>query len=557
MKASRVMDDFRLELRALPPQQTEEDAICKFIKLLKQIKVSDESPVPGSVENFIKALREATKDFSSPLGSPLDFHFGSPLEDFVIPTDQLCEYLRAAMRFWVTELRPLLQARWKEHIGGGCGCHEDERTSGKDEEACLLLAQVTLQLTGGEVKGEMDAKVIDSMRPLVIHLRMLQEMLLCGPCCGEESEPPILDHGALGGLTDDDHLQYLRVDGGRALGGDLSAANAFSITNLRVAAAAGEAVPFQQAIKVNDPAGGDLAQQYPNPRVQKLQGNAVANVVPPSNGMVLTWNQGNAQWEPDDTLTIEEVAVELPTAPFVTISRVPNLKGGLVFQLWFHLDVGDEGTANRRSIPNFTKAMLSIFAERDAQNPAPRFLTPRNYNIQNVPLPRNVFQIEVEKLDIKNDDPLLRFNFHVGKIQLTNPASTALEWIKNRPLKWLGHDGKDTITEFYRNPVQAGYFPVAAGRFRVAGGNALAPAFGSPRATAVPGANNAGLFRLTFDGFHPDNTYIVKGTPIVKVPADGLSAFVVGMVTNNDGIEIQIQPRVPPGGFMLDVHQIL
>jgi hypothetical protein len=560
MKASRIMDDFRLELRASPPKQTEEDAICKFIHLLKQIKVRDESPIPGSIETFINALREATRDLSSLLGSPLDFHFGSPLEDLVISESELCDHLRAAMKFWVTELRPQLQARWKEYVGGGCGCHEDERTLGDDEEGCLLLARVTLQLTGGQVKGEMDAKVSDSMRPLVVHLRMLQEMLLCGPCCGETPEPPIKDHGALTGLEDDDHLQYLLVNGGRALGGNLSAANVFTITNLRPAAANGEAVPFQQAIKVNDLAQADLADQYPNPRVQKIQGNAIKNVTPITDGDVLTWNNGNSEWEPRGlpsvpTTTIEEVAVELPTAPFVTISRLPDSKNRMVFQLWFHVDVGDEATANLREIPAFKTPMLSVFCERDTQG-APPFLTPCKFSVINVPLPRNVFQIEVQKPDDKNTDFLLRFNFHLVKIQLANPASSALAWIKKRPLKWLGHDGEDTITEFYRGAAQIGYIPVAAGRFGSGGGNAIAPSLGRPRATPVQSPNNS-LFRLTFDGFDENNSYIIKGVPIVKAPTDALFTFVVGMNTDNTGIEIQIQPRVPPGGFMLDVHQIL
>src|SRR6185369_13621096 len=41
MAPSRVLDDFRLELRLSPPAQREEDAIRDFVAWLRQIKVSD------------------------------------------------------------------------------------------------------------------------------------------------------------------------------------------------------------------------------------------------------------------------------------------------------------------------------------------------------------------------------------------------------------------------------------------------------------------------------------------------------------------------------------
>ena len=41
----------------------------------------------------------------------------------------------------------------------------------------------------------------------------------------------ITDHGELGGLADDDHLQYLLVDGTRAMAGALDM-GAFAITNV-------------------------------------------------------------------------------------------------------------------------------------------------------------------------------------------------------------------------------------------------------------------------------------------------------------------------------------
>ena len=122
----------------------------------------------------------------------------------------------------------------------------------------------------------------------------------------------ITDHGNLDGLADDDHPQYLRVDGSRALGNNLSAGGN-SITNLRAAAANGEAVPFEQAIKDGDPAGGDLILTYPDPRVRALQGRPVRDANP-VNGQVLAWD-GSA-WRP--------AAPPAPAGEFVT--RLPGVR---------------------------------------------------------------------------------------------------------------------------------------------------------------------------------------------------------------------------------------
>jgi hypothetical protein len=465
MAPSRILDDFRLELRLSPPAQREEDAIHDFVQWLRQIKVSD-APVGGSsLDDFLDAIRAAVQDRSSPLESPPDFLYGSPPQGLVMPAAQLCQYLRAALKLWVVELRPLWQAQWAERTGGGCGCHGDEQAKGQDAEECLLLAALDITLTGGQVATANDVGVNDSKRPFVVHLRMLQEMLLCGPCCGEGcndrtfatvfalddhtlriwihhpvpvtfdssavqleiddnpvtgftitqvapdgsptagglnvfdldlgASPPVplqqlqritikldtlliaesgsparalaealrqgggcypdvmdgvaqvfgvvefpptstsgvTDHGALTGLDDDDHPQYhtdargdlryapinhshnhasltglnaddhpqyLLVNGARALTGDLSAGTN-KVTNLAAATTNGDAVRFEQAIKNGDTAGGDLRNTYPNPRVQALQGRAVAGNAP-SAGDVLAWNSaanaGRGQWEP-------------------------------------------------------------------------------------------------------------------------------------------------------------------------------------------------------------------------------------------------------------------
>lgn len=104
------------------------------------------------------------------------------------------------------------------------------------------------------------------------------------------------DHGALDGLGDDDHLQYLLGDGSRPLSGDLSAAD-HRLTDLAAATAAGDAVRFEQAVKVGDVAGGDLSGIFPDPTVAALQGWAVSDAAP-ATGQLLVFD--GTQWAPAD-----------------------------------------------------------------------------------------------------------------------------------------------------------------------------------------------------------------------------------------------------------------
>jgi hypothetical protein len=93
----------------------------------------------------------------------------------------------------------------------------------------------------------------------------------------------ISHHSNLTGLDVDDHKQYLLVNpGNRALIDELNA-NGQKIINLAVATSPGNAVPFQQAVKVGDNASGDLTGTYPGPQ---LADGAVTNTKVASNANI-------------------------------------------------------------------------------------------------------------------------------------------------------------------------------------------------------------------------------------------------------------------------------
>lgn len=194
--ASRLTDDFSLELRLKPPNQREEDAVRDFVEWLKQIEVTDAVVSSTPLDQFLDAIRAAAAQwFTSPPASPLssppgDFMFGSPPGFIHISSADVCEYMRAAFRLWVTELRPKWIARWQ-----GCAATHFE-TDDQTEEDCVMLAELTVPIVAASpgnwtVADHPPVQVDESRRPLVIHTRMLQEWLLCGcACSGNLSSPP-------------------------------------------------------------------------------------------------------------------------------------------------------------------------------------------------------------------------------------------------------------------------------------------------------------------------------------------------------------------------------
>ena len=194
MADSRVADDFRLELRRDAPVQVEEDALRDFARWLRtNVEVVSTSPPPvaGDDAAWLAALRPAAQawldaaSLSPPMSPPASFStLGDYLADvspaLTVGQDQMCEFLRVAFRFWVTELRPLWMAR---------RCH---RPMYQDQD-CVLLARVEfdVEFVGGsptgawQIVGSPATMLVDeTTRPFLVHLRLLQEWLMCGCECG-------------------------------------------------------------------------------------------------------------------------------------------------------------------------------------------------------------------------------------------------------------------------------------------------------------------------------------------------------------------------------------
>ncbi len=165
---SRWQDDFKLELRFTSPDQREETAVRQFVAWLGQVEVTATGGL--TLTEFEQMLRQAAVT-GSPLDAPFELSFSSPPESIQIPADQVCDYWRAAFRIWVTDLRPLT-------LGNGCG--------DPPAEQCLLLAQLDVplvrELNGAwKVKNLDDIRLNEDQRPYLVHLRLLQEWLACGP----------------------------------------------------------------------------------------------------------------------------------------------------------------------------------------------------------------------------------------------------------------------------------------------------------------------------------------------------------------------------------------
>ena len=180
MAPSRLVDDFRLELRLSPPMQQEEDAIRDFVMWLDQIQVTDAPGTFPTIKQFEDALRAALLPMSSPLNPSTFFH--SPLSQLRVHTAQIGDYLRSAFRIWATEIRPMFHSGWP---GSSCTC-AGETSQGAPPEDCLMLAEVDVPVVNvgpgqnWQVDGTKPTTIDESQRPILLHTRLLQEWMQSG-----------------------------------------------------------------------------------------------------------------------------------------------------------------------------------------------------------------------------------------------------------------------------------------------------------------------------------------------------------------------------------------
>ncbi|MDH5361587.1 MAG: hypothetical protein OEX03_13530, partial [Gammaproteobacteria bacterium] len=179
---TRIADDYELVLSLEPPSQVEEDALRlfqqSFMQLIASINVNN-TPGGLSLANIECLVRNLLEPESPLVCEP-------PLGAMRIRPQDVEPYLRAAMRIWVTEIRPAL-------IDTQRNC-----ANGLVDEACVLLAQINMQVdkVGSNLRVDNASVEVDEYeRPFLLHTRLMQEQWLQGlvnmPSGGGAPPPPI------------------------------------------------------------------------------------------------------------------------------------------------------------------------------------------------------------------------------------------------------------------------------------------------------------------------------------------------------------------------------
>ena len=177
-----------------------------------------------------------------------------------------------------------------------------------------------------------------------------------------------------------------------------------------------------------------------------------------SDNLVLTYQGGT--WIPQQVsgggggggngITIEDVAEQLPTLPFVTISY-EIYQGLLGYRVWFHLHADDDpGSDNKIELDTLTRATKAITVYRETADPQPNespFLEKLEIDaLQQVD--RNIFFVYLSNQFIVGQ---LRFRFDLSELTYESGTQTLLDLVRNRPIKWSGHDGRSIVTALFRS----------------------------------------------------------------------------------------------------------
>lgn len=300
---ARITDDFALELRVEPPQQVEENAVRAFAAWLATIPVSAGTHSTEALADFVSNLRIFAV-VEDPLPDVIEFkpsdEWGTqpPPAALTIPAGHAPEYLRAAFHLWATEFRPAMWETPRPARGTGPG----------EENVLLAEVRVTLQegtdTSGNEVlitDPDTEPVVDDATRPLLAHLRMVQEWILHQR---KQAENP--------------DAAPLSIELGDAVTNENTFGRPSSVgTSTKVARAdhTHGTPPDPLPAHTNDvnahSLAGDVTGTLGSARVQALQGRSVASNAP-TEGNVLRFTNGS--WRPavPDTTTVSGAFVEHP-----------------------------------------------------------------------------------------------------------------------------------------------------------------------------------------------------------------------------------------------------
>jgi hypothetical protein len=204
---SRTADGFQLELAFEPPPQPEEDAQREFVKWQRaHITVTAGGAASLGIPQFLDAIRAAAAAGVAAPGDKPRLIDSSPPTVVSVPAALLPDYLRAALRLWVTELRPQWRPNW---LGDKHGSTGDEPFATAEEGNRILLAATTVLVeppginhATWEVVPGAAITITDEERPFLLHLRFLQEWLIAqgmGVGGGADAGPRVVAAGVIRG----------------------------------------------------------------------------------------------------------------------------------------------------------------------------------------------------------------------------------------------------------------------------------------------------------------------------------------------------------------------
>ena len=392
--ASRIKDDFSLELRFEPPKQAEEDAIEKFAQRLKEIEII-ETGTGTTLTDFLQALRD---EFIPPVTSPpiISPPIISPPVVLQILKDDVGEYMKAAFRLWVTELRTVLSERKT-----GCSV---EMTGGGKLEDCILLGELKIPLValspGFKVSDSEDPLVNEEKRPFLLHLRMLQEWLT-------------------GGVYGSGEAMFMGLS---EISADTPSLDKLSDVALPSPVADGQVLMF------------DNGHWTAKPIVVKLHEKDISKQNP-KEGDSLIFTGG--VWTPKKSDQAQTKPVL--NLPLATVTRIDKN----IYEIWFNIDA----PGNLAEIVDLKPDLIQVFDETDSPPP---FLTAIKHTTSRII--RNVFSVRIGLGANQLEPNYLRFNFSVNKIKvvLKSTELSLLEYAEKSNIRFPGYLEGEFATVFVR-----------------------------------------------------------------------------------------------------------